>query len=168
MTRFGSSHNRGYQREATACWLVCQCLMPPSWRWWNRLRLLIYGPETTAGNRTKEQQQQQQQHRRRRRQRQHLAHWQSVVLKYWPRASQVSAIQTMDKQTEQATDQTEQELATARTNLLTNIDKSTKKTRYNFLGVCVKSATLTLSTPRPRWRPSPSLTKFKRVDRPTV
>jgi len=32
---------------------------------------------------------------------QHLAHWQSVVHKYWPRASQVSAIQTMDKTNEE-------------------------------------------------------------------
>lgn len=39
------------------------------------------------------------QRQRRRRLRRHLAHWQSVVHKYWPRASQVSAIQTMDKQT---------------------------------------------------------------------
>lgn len=35
--------------------------------------------------------------------RRHLAHWQSVVHKYWPRASQVSAIQTMDKQTKRDT-----------------------------------------------------------------
>lgn len=41
--------------------------------------------------------------RQRRLRRRHLAHWQSVVHKYWPRASQVSAIQTMDKQTKRDT-----------------------------------------------------------------
>lgn len=41
--------------------------------------------------------------RQRRLRRRHLAHWQSVVDKYWPRASQVSAIQTMDKQTKRDT-----------------------------------------------------------------